>query len=127
MTFTVTVAVAVAIGGFVGAPARNLVDTWVTDRVPHRLPWGTAVVNVSGSVLLGVVTGLLLHHHVGPVPRALLATGFCGAYTTFSTFTFETLELVEEGRLAAAAVNVVASLAVGLAAAALGVAVGLAL
>lgn len=124
---TLTVALAVALGGLVGAPARNLVDTWVTDRVPSDLPWGTAVVNVSGSVVLGVVTGLLLHHHVGPVPRALLATGFCGAYTTFSTFTYESMELLEDGRIGEAALNMVGSLAVGLVAAAAGLAIGLAL
>ena len=124
---TLTVALAVAFGGLIGAPARNIVDTWVTDRVAGDLPWGTAVVNVTGSVVLGVVTGLLLHHHVGPVPRALLATGFCGAYTTFSTFTFETMELLEDGRLAEAAINAFGSLAVGLAAATAGLAVGLAL
>lgn len=124
---TLTVALAVALGGLVGAPARNIVDTWVSDRVAGDLPWGTAVVNVSGSVVLGVLTGLLLHHHVGPVPRALVATGFCGAYTTFSTFTYESMELIEDGRLAEAALNIFGSLAVGLLAAVAGLAIGLAL
>ena len=124
---TLTIALAVALGGLIGAPARNIVDTWVTDRVTGDLPWGTAAVNVSGSLVLGVITGLLLDHHVGPVPRALLATGFCGAYTTFSTFTYESMELLEDGRLAEAVLNMFGSLAVGLAAAAAGVAIGLAL
>jgi CrcB protein len=124
---TLTVTLAVALGGLVGAPARNLVDTWVSDRVAGDLPWGTAVVNVSGSVVLGVVTGLLLNHHVGPVPRALVATGFCGAYTTFSTFTYETMALLEDGRLAEATFNALGSLAIGLLAATAGVAIGLAL
>jgi CrcB protein len=124
---TLTVALAVALGGLIGAPARNLVDTWVTDRTAGDLPWGTAVVNVSGSIVLGVATGLLLHHHLGPVARAFVATGFCGSFTTFSTFTYETTTLLEDGRLAEAALNSLGSLAVGLLAAAAGLAIGLAL
>jgi len=118
---------AVAAGGLVGAPSRYVIDRAITNRFASDLPWGTFVINMTGSLLLGVLTGLSLGHHLPAVPRALLATGFCGAYTTFSTFTFETVRLIEEGQLVDAAGTVVASVAVGLAAAAAGLAIGLAL
>ncbi len=119
--------VAVAGGGLVGAPSRYLVDRAITNRVASDLPWGTFVVNMTGSLLLGLLTGLTLGHHLSAAPRALLAVGFCGAYTTFSTFTFEAVRLIEEGQLMEAAGTVVASVVVGLGAAAAGVAIGLAL
>jgi len=124
---TLVLFAAVAIGGLVGAPARYLLDRAITARVPSGLPWGTFSINASGSLLLGVLTGLAIAGRLGSVPTALLATGFCGAYTTFSTFTFETARLLEDGRLLQAAGNVVGSIAVGLAAAAAGVAIGLAI
>jgi len=82
---------------------------------------------VSGSLLFGLLSGLHLGHHLGPSPLALLGTGFCGAFTTFSTFTMETLQLLEEGELFSAGLTVAASVVLGLASAAVGVAVGLAL
>jgi CrcB protein len=117
---------AIASGGFVGAPSRYLLDRAVNRRTDSELPWGTFLINVTGSLLLGLLTGLVLAHHLGSVPKALVGTGFCGAYTTFSTFTYETLRLVEEGELRQAALNVAASVVIGLAAATAGVAVGLA-
>ncbi len=116
---------AVACGGFVGAPSRYLLDRAVSGRVESDLPWGTFVINVTGSFLLGLLTALTLVHHLSPVANALLGTGFCGAYTTFSTFTFETVRLYEEGRLLEATGNLLASVLVGLVAAAGGVALGL--
>ncbi len=117
---------AIATGGFVGAPSRYLLDRAVTRRTDSELPWGTFLINVTGSLLLGFLTGLVLGHRLSSVPKALLGTGFCGAYTTFSTFTYETLRLVEDGELLQAALNIAASVVVGLAAAAAGVALGLA-
>jgi CrcB protein len=116
----------VAAGGAVGAPTRFLVDRVVRARVGSDVPWGTIAVNMSGSVILGLLTGLALGHRLGPVPVALVGTGFCGAYTTFSTFTFETLELLERGEVRQAATNVSVSLVAGLGAAACGLALGLA-
>ncbi|HEY3941801.1 MAG TPA: fluoride efflux transporter CrcB [Acidimicrobiales bacterium] len=123
---TLSLFAVVAAGGLVGAPARYLLDRAISTRVASDVPWGTFVVNVSGTLLLGFLTGLTLGDHLGPIDRALLGTGFCGAYTTFSTFTFETVRLVEDGRFLAAAGNVLLSLAVGLGAAAAGLAIGLA-
>jgi CrcB protein len=117
---------AVAAGGFFGAPARDLLDRAVTQRMNSDLPWGTFVINVTGSLLLGLLTGLTLSGHLSDLGKALLGTGFCGAYTTFSTFTFETMRLVEDGRFLEALGNVVVSVLVGLAAATAGLALGLA-
>ncbi len=124
---TLGLALAVALGGFVGAPARYLLDRAISGRLESDLPWGTFIVNMSGSLLLGILTGLGLNGHLGPVPEALAVTGFCGAYTTFSTFTVETMRLVEEGDYLEAAYNSLGSIAVGLIAAAAGLALGLAL
>ena len=99
--------------GAVGAPARYLLDAAITNCSQGAFPWGTFVVNVIGSFLFGFLTGLGLSHAFPKVPRVVLGTGFCGAYTTFSTFTFETIRLLEEGAGNEAIRNVVASLLVG--------------
>jgi len=119
--------VAVASGGLVGAPSRYLVDRAITNRFDSDLPWGTFTINMTGSLLFGILTGLSLGHHLPAIPKALLATGFCGAYTTFSTFTYETVRLIEDGQLGEAAGNVMGSVVIGLAAAAAGLAMGLAI
>lgn len=89
--------VAFIAAGAVGAPLRYLVDGFVGDRTEGAFPWGTFVVNATGSLLLGLLTGLSLYHAFPQTPKVVLGTGFCGAYTTFSTFTFETIRLLEEG------------------------------
>jgi CrcB protein len=111
----------------VGAPLRHLVDGLVSDRIQGPFPWGTLVVNVAGSFILGLVTGLVLYQGAAAVERTVLGTGFCGALTTFSTFTYETVRLVEEGAVRAAVLNVAASVAATFAAAGLGLAVAVAL
>lgn len=88
--------------GALGAPARYLVDGFVRERTGAGFPWGTFVVNATGSLLLGLLAGLGLYHAFPETPRLVLGTGFCGAYTTFSTFTFETVRLLEEGALSEA-------------------------
>jgi fluoride exporter len=106
----------------IGAPARYLVDGLVQDRMKRQFPWGTLVVNVSGCLLLGFITGLGLYHGLGATTQTVLGTGGMGAYTTFSTFTFETVRLAENGRVEHALRNVAANLVVGLAAAGAGLA-----
>jgi CrcB protein len=107
----------------IGAPARYLLDGWVQERVQGSFPWGTLAVNVTGCLALGVLTGLGLYHGLGAGTRTVLGTGGLGAYTTFSTFTFETVRLAEDGAFVGAVRNVAASLILGLAAAALGLAI----
>jgi CrcB protein len=124
---TFSLFLAVAVGGFVGAPSRYLLDRAISRRIESDVPWGTFVVNISGSLLLGFLTGLTLSGHLSEIGKALLGTGFCGAYTTFSTFSFETVRLLEDGRVLDAAGNVVFSVAVGLAAAGAGLTIGLAM
>jgi len=123
---TVTLYLAVMGGAVMGAPARYLVEHAVYRCMPGNTVWAIMGVNVSGSLLFGLLSGLALHHHVGPVALALVGTGFCGAYTTFSAFTLETWLLVEEGRRLKAALNVVGTVVVGLLGAGAGVALGLA-
>ena len=117
----------VLIGGAIGAPLRYLTDQAVNARHTSVFPFGTLVVNATGSLTLGVVAGLATVHDVPAWLLTLVGTGFCGALTTFSTFGYETVRLVEDGSFAEAALNVVVTLTVGLAAVLAGwaVAVGL--
>jgi fluoride exporter len=109
----------VLLGGAVGAPARYVTDVVVQRMHGAAYPWGTWTVNVAGSFVLGVVAA------TGPAwVTTLVGTGFCGALTTFSTFGYEAVRLSEEGETATAIGYVVGSLGAGLAAAALGWAVG---
>ena len=113
---------ALVAAGAVGAPARYLVESYIRRRTGAGFPWGTLVVNTSGSLLLGLLTGLGLYHAFPETPRLVLGTGFCGAYTTFSTFTFETVRLIEEGALNQAFRYALGTLVVGTAAAGAGLA-----
>lgn len=122
---SVLLVVCVAAGGFVGAPARLLLDRLVADRLETELPLGTFVINVSGSLLLGLLTGLALAGQLPDPLKALLSTGFCGAFTTFSTWSFETVRLIENDDLLEAALNALVSVLLGLAVAAGGLALGL--
>ena len=115
----------VAVAGAIGAPARYLLDGFVQDRVSGDGPWGTFAVNIIGSFLLGLLTGLGLHANLSDAATTALGTGLCGAFTTFSTFTFESSRLLEEGDRWGAAINVIGSLAVGLVAAGVGLGIGL--
>jgi CrcB protein len=110
----------VALASAVGAPARYLVDRFVAARNRGAFPWGTLVINVSGAFVLGVLVGMGAHHGLSKQAVAILGTGFCGAYTTFSTFSVETVRLVEEKAFAKAALNVGVSVLAGLLAAAAG-------
>ena len=108
--------VGVMLIGGAGSVARFLADGLVASAADRDFPLGTLAVNVSGAVILGLITGLALGHE-----QALLAgTAAVGSYTTFSTWMLETQRLTEERQYRMAAVNVIASLALGIAAAALG-------
>jgi CrcB protein len=112
----------IAVAGALGAPVRYVLDGFVQDRADGVFPRGTFVVNVTGSFLLGLLTGLLLYHAFPSDPKIVLGTGFCGAYTTFSTFTYETVRLAEERAFVAAFQNALGSIVVPALAAAAGLA-----
>jgi CrcB protein len=95
----------VGLAGSLGAVARFVVDGVVRTRLTGSLPAGTILVNLSGSLTLGVLTGLVLFHGLPGTLTLVAGTGFCGGYTTFSTSTFETVRLFQEGDLRAAALN----------------------
>ncbi|MGF1431376.1 fluoride efflux transporter CrcB [Kitasatospora sp. LaBMicrA B282] len=107
----------VAVGALVGAPARYLTDRAVQARLGAVFPWGTLVVNLVGTVVLGLVTGAVLAGAASADWQLLVGTGFCGALTTYSTFGYETLRLVESGARRHAVANVGVSLVAGLGAA----------
>jgi CrcB protein len=110
----------VALLGGAGAVARFVVDGAVAGRFDRDLPVGTLAVNLSGAFLLGLVAGLALTGDA----LLLVGTATLGSYTTFSTWMLETQRLVEEGESRDALINIVLSLAAGIAAAALGRAIG---
>ncbi len=106
----------VALGAAFGAPARYLIDREVQSRHSSVIPWGTFTVNVAACLVLGLVTGAAADARVA----ALIGTGFCGALSTYSTFSFETMRLGERGERARAAIYLASSLVAGFAAAAVG-------
>jgi CrcB protein len=113
----------VGIGGFLGANARFLVGTWAASTFGARFPWGTFLVNVSGCFLIGVLGTLIMERLVARPDHVqlLLAIGFLGAYTTFSSFEFENHALFLDGEWLTAAANIVLSVLLGLVAVRLGV------
>src|SRR4051794_41164434 len=115
----------VALGAAVGAPARYLADRWVQSRHDSVFPWGTLTVNVVASFVLGVLAGGA--DTVSPALALALGTGFCGALSTYSTFSYETLRLLETRARFLAVANVVVALVAGFGAVALGWTVGHAL
>jgi CrcB protein len=110
-------------GAAVGAPLRYLGDRAVQARHDTVFPWGTFAVNVIGSLILGLVTGAVTAGGASAQVQLAVGTGFCGALTTYSTFSYETLRLLEDDARLFAAANVAASIVAGVGAAFLGVAI----
>jgi len=116
----------VGIGSFIGGNARFIVGRWVGGAIDARFPLGTFLINVGGSFVLGILGGLLASRALphADALRLALGVGFCGGFTTFSTFEYETHALLEDGVWLPAVGNMVLSLVVGLLAVRLGVVVG---
>jgi len=110
----------VALAGAAGALARFGVHALVQSRAAARFPFGTFVVNVSGSFALGMLVGLATYQGLDADVRTIVGTGFIGAYTTFSSFAYDSFGLFETGATRAAVVNTAGSVAVGLVAATAG-------
>lgn len=115
-------ALMIALGAIVGAPARYLTDRAIQSRHETVFPWGTLTVNITASLILGVVVGAA--GHLSPAVTALVGTGFCGALSTYSTFSYEVMRLSVEGARFQAVLNVVVSVVAGVGAAALGWSIG---
>jgi fluoride exporter len=110
----------VLVGGMIGAPARYVADRLLQARHDSVFPWGTLAVNVTGSAILGFLLGAERHLGLPAAWVALRGTDVCGGLTTFSTFSYETMRLLEDGAISEAGLNMAGSLAAGLLAAWLG-------
>ena len=107
----------VILGAAIGAPLRYLTDRFIQARHDTLYPWGTFAVNASGCLVLGALTGAATAGAADSYLQLLIGTGFCGALTTYSTFSYETLRLAQTGARFYATANVIASVITGLGAA----------
>ena len=112
----------VVAGGGLGAGARYLLGTWVQGMVGPGSPWGTFLVNVTGAFIIGMVLALVEAGTLSGQTRLFLAVGVLGGYTTFSTLSYDTIQLILESEIPAALLNSFGQVAVGLLAAWLGIA-----
>jgi CrcB protein len=114
----------VGLGGFIGANARYLLGGWIATRMGSAFPYGTFVINITGSFILGLTMGILEGNVLSSAMRLAITIGFVGAYTTFSTWTYETIRLIENGSLLPATMNIAGSVMIGLLAVMGGLATG---
>jgi len=106
----------VALGGGIGSTARYLCQKWFNENYPHPFPWGTFLVNLFGCFLIGVIYAASEKSTaISPQTRLLLITGFCGGFTTFSTFAFENMSLLRSGDFLYFSIYIIASVALGIA------------
>lgn len=115
---------AVCLAGGIGAALRFVVDGAVRIRTKVAFPLATMIINVSGSLVLGLLAGLVLSHVLSPEWQLIIGTGMMGGYTTFSTASVETVRLLEERRWAATLINGLGMLIISTLAAALGYLIG---
>ena len=115
----------IGLGGFAGAISRYLVDGLISDRTGGGFPWGTLVINLSGSFLLGLLFAMTAERAILPAEiRGPLMIGFIGAYTTFSTWTLESWRLIEGGAYGPALANLGGSVVIGMVAVVAGLTLG---
>jgi CrcB protein len=104
----------ISLGGILGANARYLLGTWIAQRYGTSFPYGTLVINISGSFVIGLFLTLIAERFVvHPNWRLFFAVGFLGAYTTFSTFSYESVVLIQNGSWRLGLVNMVGSVVLG--------------
>ena len=117
--------IVVGLGGFLGAVTRFWLGGFISNRLGTRFPYGTFIINITGSFLIGLIITLLAEKaHWSPNWRYLIPIGFIGAYTTFSTFEYETFRNVQDGQLLTASLNIALSVMIGFVAVWCGVMVG---
>lgn len=116
---------ALALAGGLGATVRYIVDGFIRSKVPAGYPWPTTLINISGSLVLGFLTGLAMDSMAAGDLKFALGTGFLGGYTTFSTASYETVQLVRDRRYAAALSNGLVLAVTAVAAALLGLWLGM--
>jgi CrcB protein len=114
-----------ALAGGVGAAVRFMVDGLIRQRFKTALPWGTILINVTGSLVLGFLAGMVMRGHAPESVFLILGTGFLGGYTTFSTASLETIRLIQSGRTGLALINGLGSMAASVLSAAAGVGISL--
>jgi CrcB protein len=119
------IAMYVALAGSLGAICRFIIDGYIRAVLNTTFPWATLCINVSGSFILGIVTGVALHTPGATILVAIVGAGFCGGYTTFSTASFETVRLLEQRNYVAAFVNAAGTAGITLVTASAGIAIGL--
>jgi CrcB protein len=116
------IAVLTFLAGATGAVTRFLLDAWTKQRWQSPFPLATVLINITGSFIIGVLAGVVLFGGQSSAWQTVLGTGFCGGYTTFSTASFETVRLIQQGRRGLALLNAVISLVLSVAACGLGLA-----
>lgn len=103
----------VGIGGAIGSILRYLASAGIQNKFLSAFPYGTMLVNISGCFLIGVVYAIAVRNNMSPEWRLLLATGICGGYTTFSTFSYESMSLLRDGEILNATAYIAASVVLG--------------
>lgn len=121
---TPLVFIALALAGGLGASARMVLDGLIKSRVSSALPWGTIIINLSGSLALGLLTGVAGNQILPEAWHLIIGTGFLGGYTTFSTASFETVRLLQERRWVLSLVNGLGTVVLATGAAGLGLWIG---
>lgn len=116
--------IVLSFAGSFGAVSRFVLDGHIRLKYDHSFPWATLVINATGSLLLGVLSGVLLKHKGFTDTETIIGIGFCGGYTTFSTASFETVRLLERRKYISATGQAVGGLLLTVAAASIGIALG---
>jgi len=121
----IALATSVSGAGAVGAASRYLLDLVVTRRFPRTVPRGTMTINIIGSFILGLISGLVVHHHLASVSDLIIGIGFCGGLTTASSAAFETARLFHQGKTSAAAMTITLGIGTSCIAGAIGLGIAL--